>query len=387
MDIVSFRLGGETYRLSRADVEQRVGHTEPRPIDKHYVVLNGRRYPPKQVLSAALDRPVVSFTTMEANRVLKKLGFDLGVSTETQPTLKTESEIFFEEYLKAGGITDFIFEKDIEGASTRPDYDLSFRGQEILFDVKEFRATPEDFRPGFGAYDPYGPIREKIEAGRKKFKDLKDYCCCLVLYNREKPFVDLSWQFIYGALLGNIAVRMPFDPARGLLPDQSETGFFGGGGKGIRYTKGELPKPLEPQNRTISAILALEQIAVGRRRFGIALKRSQEELGRKLTLEEHLEQIEEARGTERDVSLSQLRVVVCENPYARIPMPREIFRGTYDELYGIDVTTRDRIIRLYAGDQIKQLESQEDLFQSPMQKITEESRAGYERMTKGKRAD
>jgi hypothetical protein len=30
----------------------------------------------------------------------------------------------------------------------RPDYTLVFRGQELLFEVKEFRATPEDFRTG-----------------------------------------------------------------------------------------------------------------------------------------------------------------------------------------------------------------------------------------------
>jgi hypothetical protein len=309
---------------------------------------------------------------MEANRVLKKLGFELGMSTESQPRIWTESETLFETYLNASGLINHSFEKAIEGTSARPDYALRFQGGEILFEVKEFHAAPEDFRLGSGAYDPYGPIRQKIDDGRSKFREFKDHCCCLVLYNREKPLVDLSWQFIYGALLGNIAIRMPFDPARGLLSDQSETGFFGGGGKGIRYAKGTPPTPLEPQNTTISAILVLEQMGVGRRRFGIALTRRQAELRRRLTLEEHLEEVQNARGTERDVSLSQLRVVVCENPYARIPLPRQLFCGPYDERHGPDETRNDRIIRLFAGEQIKHLESQEGPEQSPMQRISQE---------------
>jgi hypothetical protein len=319
---------------------------------------------------------------MEANRVLKKLGFELGMSTESQPRTLTESETLFEAYLNASGLINYGFEKAIQGTSARPDYALWFQGREIFFEVKEFHATAEDFRLGTRAYDPYGPIRQKIDDGRSKFRELKDHACCLVLYNREKPLVDLSWEFIYGALLGNIAVRMPFDPARGLLPDQSETGFYGGGGRGVRYAKGTPPTPLEPQNTTISAILALEQMGVGRRRLNIALTRRKAQLGRTLTLDEHLEEIDKARGTERDVSLSQLRVVVCENPYARIPLPRELFRGPYDERYGLDEATKDRITRLYAGEQIQQLESQEGPEQSPIHRILEDSRRKRELTTK-----
>jgi hypothetical protein len=370
---VSFILGRKRYELSRRRVEEALKDIVPRPLDKYYVTVNGWNYPPKQVLSTVLRKPLVTFTTMDAQRVLHSLGFEVGLAGQERKP-KTESETLFETYLNASGLINHSFEKAIEGTSARPDNALWFRGGEILFEVKEFHASGEDFRLGSGAYDPYGPIRQKIDDGRSKFREFKDHCCCLVLYNREKPLVDLSWEFIYGALLGNIAVRMPFDPARGLLPDQSETGFFGGGGKGIRYAKGAPRTPIEPQNRTISAILTLEQMGVGRRRFDIALTRRKAELGRRLTLDEHLEEIEKARGTERDVSLSQLRVVVCENPYARIPLPRELFRGPYDERYGLDETTNDRITRLYAGEQIKQLESEEGPEQSPVRRVIEEDR-------------
>src|SRR5712692_2416070 len=102
-------------------------------------------------------------------------------------------------------LDNFSFEKDFAGTSSKPDYSLWHGDKEILFELKEFHATPADFRLGFGYYDPYGPIREKIEEGRRKFKDLEDFSCCLVLYNRERPLVDLSWEFIYGAMLGNLA--------------------------------------------------------------------------------------------------------------------------------------------------------------------------------------
>ncbi|MGH9438236.1 MAG: hypothetical protein ACRD22_10155, partial [Terriglobia bacterium] len=277
----------------------------------------------------------------------------------------TESEQLLEAYLHSQGLTEFKFEPQLGDSAQRPDYLLHVGQEVILLEVKQFEATAADFRPGFGFFDPYGPIREKIDAGRKKFKELRNYCCCLVLYNREKPLVDLSWQFVYGAMLGNMAFRMPFDPARGALSDQIENGFFGGGGKMVCYSKGELPKPMKPQNSTISAVVVLQQMGVGKRRFDVAVKQREQELGRRLTFEEHFEAMNKARGTERDVSLTQLRVVVCENPYARVLLPREIFRGPYDEAYGVDEATRSRVTRLFAGERIEELESQEQPLKSP----------------------
>lgn len=48
---------------------------EPEPLRGHYVVIDGRRYPPKQVLAVvtALDR--ADFTTHQARRTLRRLGF------------------------------------------------------------------------------------------------------------------------------------------------------------------------------------------------------------------------------------------------------------------------------------------------------------------------
>jgi len=376
---ISFILGGKRYELSRKRVEEALKDIVPRPLDKYYVNVNGRDYPPKQVLSVVLRKPLVTFTTMDAQRVLHSLGFEVGLAAQERKP-KTESETLFEAYLNASGLINYVFEKAIEGTSARPDYALWFQGREILFEVKEFHATPEDFRWGGGAYDPYGPIREKIEAGRKKFKDLRGRCCALVLYNREKPLVDLSWQFIYAAMLGNLAYSFPVDLRTGKGDVDEMSQAFAAGGKMHRHD--QEGHAIAAQNTTMSAVLVLQHLSVGKRRFDIETRHRQQELGRELSLEELLDMVDRARGTDRDASLTQLRVVVCENPYARILLPRELFRGPYDERYGLDETTHDRITRLYAGEQIEQLESQEGSEHSPIHRIIEDSRTKRKTATK-----
>ena len=66
-----------------------------------------------------------------------------------------------------------------------------------------------------------------------------------------------------------------------------------------------------------------------------------------MTFEESLEVIESWSDTEKDISRTELRVIVFENPYARIPWPRSLFCGAWDERYGIDDSGFIR--RLYAG--------------------------------------
>src|SRR5205823_1455110 len=45
------------------------------PIQKHLVEIDGGVFPPKQVFAAVTGRARQSFTTMEAQRVLTRLGF------------------------------------------------------------------------------------------------------------------------------------------------------------------------------------------------------------------------------------------------------------------------------------------------------------------------
>src|SRR5580765_8447244 len=93
------------------------------------------------------------------------------------PAPTTEGELLFQNYLNAMHYT-YEFEKVFPGKNKRPDYTVTRNEAQFLFDVKDFEAN---MPLGFGAYDPYPPIREKIEQGRDKFKEFKEYPCSLVL--------------------------------------------------------------------------------------------------------------------------------------------------------------------------------------------------------------
>ena len=51
---------------------------EPEPISSHFVVVDSRRFPPKQVVSAVTGLDRADFTTHQARRTLLRLGFVAG---------------------------------------------------------------------------------------------------------------------------------------------------------------------------------------------------------------------------------------------------------------------------------------------------------------------
>ena len=71
-----FTVGGRNFDLTADDVRSRMKGVDPEIIQKHAVVINDAVYPPKQVFAVCLGFPRTSFTTMEAQRVLNRLGFD-----------------------------------------------------------------------------------------------------------------------------------------------------------------------------------------------------------------------------------------------------------------------------------------------------------------------
>ena len=79
----AFKLRGKTYRLSKTDVERAVAKVEPRPTEKYAVMIGSRAYPPKQLIEVSLTLPPMSYTTMDANRILGRLGFEV-LSSEKQ---------------------------------------------------------------------------------------------------------------------------------------------------------------------------------------------------------------------------------------------------------------------------------------------------------------
>ena len=73
-----FILRGKAYDLAKVEVEEKMEGITPEVIHKYYVVVNGKNYPPKQVLGEILRLSRVEFTTMDATNVLRRLFFELG---------------------------------------------------------------------------------------------------------------------------------------------------------------------------------------------------------------------------------------------------------------------------------------------------------------------
>jgi hypothetical protein len=270
------------------------------------------------------------------------------IDNSETPKNKNVSELAFEKYLVSHGLNDWDYEPEIPGKSRRPDYRLRYATTDLFLEVKEFRQEPKQQLPQGGAYDPYAAIREKIDAAREKFKHFKEHCCSLVLFNVDAWLVHLDdFWIMAGAMLGDLGFSFPVDMETGSAVGEPTWAFLKRG-KMIDY------KRLRPQNTTISAVIALTPLALGQKRFEIEIERKEGELGRTLELEEIMRFADSWRARGLNIEETVTRVVVYENPYARIPLRRDIFLGDHDERYG---SGKDSIVRVFAGTEVEKLEA------------------------------
>jgi hypothetical protein len=73
--MAAFQISGHQFELDRELVEEAVDGVLPDPVQEHYVIVSGRRFPPKQVIARVTGLDRADFTTHQARRVLKRLGF------------------------------------------------------------------------------------------------------------------------------------------------------------------------------------------------------------------------------------------------------------------------------------------------------------------------
>jgi hypothetical protein len=78
-------VSGRTYDLDARRVEEALQGELPEPITEHFVVINGRRWPPKQVLAVVTGLDRADFTTHQARRALTRLGFTAARAARPQP--------------------------------------------------------------------------------------------------------------------------------------------------------------------------------------------------------------------------------------------------------------------------------------------------------------
>jgi hypothetical protein len=72
------KIAGQPFVLRSSDVVHALRNVDPEPITSHFVVVDARRFPPKQVVSAITGLDRADFTTHQARRTLIRLGFPAG---------------------------------------------------------------------------------------------------------------------------------------------------------------------------------------------------------------------------------------------------------------------------------------------------------------------
>lgn len=85
-------IAGRAFELDASEVESALEGIQPDPITDHYVVVGGRRFPPKQVVGVATGLDRADFTTHHARRTLRRLGFAVGRRTAGDLTARPTAE-------------------------------------------------------------------------------------------------------------------------------------------------------------------------------------------------------------------------------------------------------------------------------------------------------
>lgn len=75
---VRVTIAGAAFELDADAVVAQATAVLPDPLNDHYVVISGRRYPPKQVVALVTGLDRADFTTHQARRILRRLGFAVG---------------------------------------------------------------------------------------------------------------------------------------------------------------------------------------------------------------------------------------------------------------------------------------------------------------------
>lgn len=174
-----------------------------------------------------------------------------------------------------------------------------------------------------GAYDPHGKLREKLNTARAQFKEFKGTPCAVVLYT-EGDGADLrSPEVMLGVMYGNYGVSIPFNQERGdFVGTEPEFGFQTGGSV---VHRGRMSDEARIQNTTISALVTLREVKVGAARLAEYIKRKDGGAAAYL--------FDPALHARLNVDEVHLGVIVWENAFAANPLPKELFRGPYDEYW------------------------------------------------------
>ncbi len=245
-----------------------------------------------------------------------------------QPNTQT-AEALFEGYLRAQGLP---FEYENLSGTKKPDYLVHHSSGDCIFEVKEIR-DPADL-PTRG-FSPDLPVVRKISRTKEQFREYKQYPCNLVLFSDSmfgpsEPAVVLSAAFGPGfQQAGCDYEKIDPNPPCYRFPRKSE----------LPPDQHFLSDPaLSPVcNTTFSSIILLTRYSLDD--FGLEVWRrlyARQEAGESIEGGEQYRVIAEMENTFPRSRRFEgtVRAIVMENPYARIRLPADIFRGPFDQRWG-----------------------------------------------------
>ena len=242
---------------------------------------------------------------------------------------KSRAESVFEEYLRGHNLA---WEYEALSGSKKPDYVVEHPTGKCVIEVKEI----EDPDPlPLNGFHPDRPVRNKIKDAQKQLIEYKQCCCSLVVFT-ESMFGPSEPITILGAAFGPGHQQAGRDHSK-IDPAPS---FY-------RFSrKSELPTNLQflsnpmlspEQNRTFSALILLGQyelkelhLEVWRRLY------ARQQAGQSVEHADRFRLLKELGPTLAELRRysGTIRVIVIENPYARIPFPADLFRGPFDQRWG-----------------------------------------------------
>jgi len=204
----------------------------------------------------------------------------------------------------------------------QPDYKVKHGWRACVFEVKEFDDPATKPSGGFSSCPA---IREKINAASKQFKNYKNDCCALVLWNTNF-YRSVLPQIVLSAAFGEIVRE---DPSP-LGAEPSKYHFSG---------RAELGPNC---NTRISAIVVLAPYRLNHLWLEVWRKLdSKRQRGETIETSDQFDLLHQLSpdGTADYSYEGTVRTVVLENPYAKIPFPDDMFVGRFDQRWSMSRET------------------------------------------------
>jgi hypothetical protein len=76
---VQFTLRGRAFEKDKDDLSKAAKGLTPGRIQKYSVIINGNRFPIRQLVSALTAIPAIEITSQDAYRILQKFGLEISI--------------------------------------------------------------------------------------------------------------------------------------------------------------------------------------------------------------------------------------------------------------------------------------------------------------------